>query len=154
MPPTGDSTLPSASQSPPDPAADFAFEAEVDRVAREKQLARELPDVPWRIWWFHSGSKWYIVTAFLVLDVWLAALVFGFGSIPLIVGLVAVAVYAEFLLYRYLYYVPEDGERRRGPFRPTWSRPVQYGRWTAEGETVRAGGTVAPSDGPDPKEFL
>lgn len=140
----------------PDPSADYAFEAHYDRVAQEKEAARRAPDIPWGTWWLRSGSKWYLAVGFLIADVWIFA-----GALPLIgVGLAFVplagALYAEFLLYRYLYFVPgDDEEPRRGPFRPSWTRPVEYGRWTAEGAALRAGGTVvSPEAGPDPKEFL
>ncbi len=140
----------------PNPEADEAFEGRVYRVAEEKQRARDAPDLPWRTWWFHSGSKWYLGLAFLVVDVWILDGSYDAGYLAFgLVGCLA-ALYAEFLLYRYLYYVPDLGdERRPGRFRPSWTRPAQYGRWTPEGEAVRAGGTVVAAEpGPDPKEFL
>jgi hypothetical protein len=43
----------------------------------------------------------------------------------------------------------------RGKFRPTWYRPVEYGRWTPEADLVRSGiGIYDRPEGPDPKEFL
>ena len=142
--------------STPDPAAEFALEAQLDRVEIEKEQARRAPDLPWTAWWFHSGSKWYLVVGYLIADVWLLSAAIEYNVLAVgIVGLI-VALYAEFLLYRYLYYVPPDEPTRSdGPFRPSFVRPVEYGRWTPEGATLRAGGTVArPETGPDPKEFL
>ncbi len=140
----------------PDPSGEYAFEQHYDRVALEKEAARRAPDIPWATWWFRSGSKWYVGLGFLILDVWLFASVLPWIGLGLAIVTTAVALYAEFLLYRYLYFLPgDDDEPRRGPFRPTWTRPVEYGRWTAEGAAVRAGGTVVtPEAGPDPKEFL
>lgn len=156
MSPTGDDPRATGAEGVPDAAAEFAFEAQVDRVAEEKRQAREAPDVPWRTWWFHSGSKWYIVIAFLILDVWILDYAYLTGLVAVVGVLFVFAIYGEFLLYRYLYYVPsEDALRPRTRFRRTWIRPVEYGRWTPEGAVVRSGGTVvAPEQGPDPKEFL
>jgi hypothetical protein len=139
-----------------DPAAEFAFESQVDRVAEEKRRALEAPDIPWRTWWFHSGSKWYVGLGFLIIDIWILGLGFETGSLLLAAVLMALAIYGELLLYQYLYYYPpEQLPGHRTPFRRTWFRPVPYGRWTTEGEVLRAGGTViTPDQGPDPKEFL
>ena len=156
MSPTPNDPLGAGASDVPDPAAEAAFSAQVDRVSEEKRRAREAPDTPWRTWWFHSGSKWYVGLAFLIADVWIVDLAYSSGA--LVAGLVALvfAVYAEFLLYRYLYYVPDpEWDNPSAPFRPTWVRPVEFGRWTEQGAAIRAGGTVAaPEAGPDPKEFL
>jgi hypothetical protein len=139
----------------PDPAAEDAFQAQVDRVAAEKKRAREAPDVPWRTWWYNSGSKWYVVLGFLIGDVWLLDVGYLAGSLVLGIVALAVALYAEFLLYRYLYYVPAEEDDLQGPFRRSWFRPVEFGRWTEQGAALRSGGRVeAPEAGPDPKEFL
>ena len=67
------------------------------------------------------------------------------------------AIYLELLLYRFLWYRPDPEEGYRATaFRPTWLRPVRYGRWTPEAFRAREGkdpfGDVAV--GPDPREFL
>jgi hypothetical protein len=156
MSPTGDDPRETGAEGVPDPAAEYAFRVQVDRVEQEKQLARAAPDVPWRTWWFHSGSKWYLVIAFLVLDVWILDYVYLTGLVLILGAVFVLALYGEFLLYRCLYYVPpEDAAVTGTRFRRTWYRPVEYGRWTPQGEVVRAGGTVAPPEaGPDPKEFM
>jgi len=153
MSPTGDDT---GASSVPDASDEFAFRQQVDRVVDEKRRALADPGPSWREWWFHSGSKWYVGLAFLIFDVWVVGFGLEIGLLSVAIGLFVLALYGEFLLYRYLYYEPEiDVTGPRTPFRRTWYRPVEYGRWTAEGEVLRAGGTVVvPDDGPDPKEFL
>ncbi len=155
MPPTPDDTGPSRFDGPSDPNEAYAFRSQADRVAEEKRAALEAPDVPWRVWWLQSGSKWYLAVGFLIADVWIVSLGLELGAPALsLVGLL-VAIYLEFLLYRYLYYIPPlDEPRRRGRFRRTWTRPVEFGRWTPQGAALRSGGAVAPAEGPDPKEFL
>lgn len=156
MSPTGDDNPPAKFEDGTDPGSDYAFAAQIDRVEAEKQAARDAPDIPWRVWWYQSGSKWYVVLGFLIVDVWVVGTALSYGLGVLLFVCVAGATYAEFLLYRYLYYEPDpDGPRRPGPFRRSWTRPVEFGRWTEEGAARRAGRTVRPSDGgPDPREFL
>jgi hypothetical protein len=156
MAPTGEAIRATDADDVPDPAAEFAFESQVDRVQEEKRLAREAPDIPWRTWWFHSGSKWYVVLGFLIIDIWILSLGFETGLFLVMAALMILAFYGELLLYQYLYYYPpEHLPGHRTSFRRTWFRPVPYGRWTTEGEVLRAGGTVAtPEQGPDPREFL
>jgi len=156
MSPADKDSFGGAATDTPDPVAETAFRAQVDRVAEEKQLARDAPDIPWRAWWFQSGSKWYVGLGFLVVDVWLLDLAYDANVLALGLGGLVVALYAEWLLYRYLYYVPDpELDDPSKPFRPSWIRPVEFGRWTEQGAAIRAGGIVAPPEqGPDPKEFL
>ncbi len=141
---------------PPDEGERFALEARMDRVAEEKRRALGEPGPTWREWWFQSGSKWYVGLGFLILDVWLLSAAFEAGAATL--GFLALlpALYAEFLLYRFLYYQPPVGpSASEGRFRRTWTRPVEYGRWTREAAIEKAGGTVPRAEGgPDPREFL
>ena len=156
MSPTGDNNPPTTFEDGADPATDYAFAAHIDRVEAEKQAARDAPDIPWGTWWYQSGSKWYVAVGFLILDVWIASAGYSFGLGALLFVPIIPALYAEFLLYRYLYYVPDiDEPVPAGRFRPTWIRPVRYGRWTEEGAAARAGRAVGATEaGPDPKEFL
>ena len=103
-----------------------------------------------------------MVLLFLVVDVWaLVAWSDGGGSYLLLAF--AGLAYLEFLLYQYLYYRSPTRSRRRGAsFHRTWYRPVEFGRWTPEGERIRTGrGGVrgdeegaAPAEGPSPDEFF
>jgi hypothetical protein len=138
------------------PEEQFDLEVRLGRVAEEKKRALAEPGPSWRQWWFHDASKWYVGLAFLILDVWVVAYGFEAGALFGAVGILVVAGYAEFLLYRYLYYRPHPGDHggARG-FRRTFTRPVPFGRWTPEADLVRAGGTLVPEEeGPSPKEFL
>jgi hypothetical protein len=124
---------------------------ESERKRREASIAE--PGPPWRTWVFETGLRPYFLLMFLILDAWLVTLWYEVGSALGLVLTLIPAIYAEFLLYRYLWTRP-DLEAPR-PFRRTWYRPVWAGRWTAEGIRLRAG---APMPGPDPsrkrEEFL
>jgi hypothetical protein len=147
---------PSETTTPTSDPDYFAIESQIDRVEQEKRKALSDPGPTWRAWWFHSASKWYIGLLFLIVDVWIFSAAAEASAIALGAVAVAAAVYAEFLLYRYLYYEPPLGRAKsEGRFHRTWYRPVEYGRWTEEGEILRAGGTLPAADGgPDPHEFL
>lgn len=138
------------------PEDEFALDARLSAVSEEKRRALAAPGPSWRQWWFHDGSKWYVGLGLLILDIWLLAYGFEAGALLGAVALLVVAVYAEFLLYRYLYYRPHpDDQAHATRFRRTWTRPVAFGRWTPEADFVRAGGKLpGPEEGPNPKEFL
>ena len=136
--------------------------AAVDRIQEEKRTALADKGIPWKEWWFYSASKWYVVLLFLVVDVWaLVAWADGGGVylLPVLAGL----AYLEFLLYQYLYYrSPTRNQRRSASVRRTWYRPVEFGRWTPEGERARTGRARVPGaeegavgdEGPSPDEFF
>ena len=126
--------------------------------ARRQAIAD--PGLSWSDWFYRSFARAWMVLLFLILDVFVIS---AFGApldIPaMIVGLV-LATYGEYLLYQYLWHTPSTRRHHRGreAFRPTWFRPVEFGRWTAEAALVKAGKLPAygPDEpvGPDPREFL
>lgn len=126
-----------------------------DRVAAEKARALEEPGASWRTWLYQSALRGYYFLGMLIVD---AQVVVFWIEVPSLTGLVAslaVALYLEFLLYRYLWYRPRSDARPRRPFRRTWLRPAEYGRWTPEADLVRAGVSIYRTEqGPNPKEFL
>jgi hypothetical protein len=128
------------------------------RVELEKELALREPGPSWREWALFTGLKPWLGVGFLIADAWIVAAWLEAGSYLGLSVSLAVAVYLEFLLYRYLWYRPDPADAgRRASFRPTWSRPVRYGRWTPEAERMRAGLPLeGPSaePGPDLREFL
>ena len=127
------------------------------RVKLEKELARHEPGPPWREWFYFTGLKPWFGLGLLIVDAWVAAAWLEAGSYLALVASLAAAIYLEFLFYRYLWYRPGPEEDRSGtPFRPTWSRPVRYGRWTIDAARARAGQSRdGPAEtGPDPREFL
>jgi hypothetical protein len=105
-------------------------------------------------WALYEGLRPWMLLAFLILDIWLFLTWYSVGLI--VAGAVSLvpAAYAEVLLYRYLWYRPDLEER--GPFRRTWLRLVRAGRWTPEGELLRAGKglPVADTTGRKREEFL
>ncbi len=146
---------PYANRSFSDLANDPEFRVTVDEVAAQKKAALADPGPPWKEWFLRSASKWYIGLGLLILDSWVVGTWLGYGLYLPILPSLAAALYAEYLLWQYLWYRPE--EYRRGQHRrlhgSRWLHPVPYGRWTAEGESARLGRQL-PVDQPDPGEFL
>lgn len=128
--------------------------------ARRKALAD--PGPSWTEWFYRSFARTWIVLGFFIGDLFVAALFSVPLDIPaLIVGL-ALAVYAEWLLYQYLWHTPGTRYHHRSDeaFTRSWVYPVRYGRWTEEAALVRAGRLPVYAEledeqtGPDPREFL
>lgn len=122
----------------------------------ERQRALSDPGPSWREFFFYEFAKVWIALAFLIAD---SIVVAGFlqpPDYPAAAGALALALYLEFIGYQYLWYRPKADEGRRNtPFRRTWHRWVEYGRWTPEADRVRAGANPYPDAvGPDPSEFL
>lgn len=122
----------------------------------ERRRALEEAGPSWREYFFHSFAKVWLLLAFFVGDLFLIG-TFGSPFLPWALGpALALALYAEYLAYQYLWHRP-DLDRMHEAFRPTWARPVRFGRWTVEGERARAGlPAIPPGDEPhpDPAEFL
>lgn len=141
----------------------------LDDETRQKALAD--PGPSWREWFLRDFVRTWALLGFFVLDV----LIFVGWYVPLVVdstlgdngatalatvGLVAsmvLALYLEFLAYRYLWYrALPDEVYSTAAFHRTWLRPSQFGRWTPEYERLRKG--LDPWDGarrgPNPAEFL
>jgi len=157
--------LPSPGQTTPAPdSAGESIPLEspsvADRVELEKELARQAPDLPWKEWAYFTGLKTWVGIGLFIIDGWIAATWLEARSYYGLVPSLVLAVYLEFLLYRYLWYRPSArASRPRGPFRPTWSRPVEYGRWTPEAARRRSGATPdepgrSSDAGPNPRDFL
>lgn len=130
---------------------------QIERVVQEKQEALLDPGPTWHDWAYYVALKWWIAVALIVLDSLLAAQWLTWGNY-LGLGLsLLLALYAEFLLYRYLWARPAPAStRRHGPFRRSWYRPVEYGRWTPEADYARTHGHPPEIDagGPVLEEFL
>ncbi|MFY9717101.1 MAG: hypothetical protein WAK40_04115 [Thermoplasmata archaeon] len=148
------------------PDEEAALEERLERVRQEKADALKDPGPNWTEWFCYTAAKWYLALAvYLVLLVWEVGYLLPTEGPPsyLVLPIIALTLYGEFLFWRYLWYRPTDHEVERersrsthdGRFHPTWLRPVQFGRWTPEAAMIRAGGSVVSSGtGPDPKEFL
>jgi hypothetical protein len=135
------------------PEGETADPKELERL-RDRALA--LPS--WAEWFYASFLKVYGALGLFVGDAILAAY---WLEIPNALGLLATllpVVYLEFLLFQYLWHEPDPSgaTRSAGPFRPTWLRPVRFGRWSSMGQRVRRGRAPFPGEGsgPDPHEFL
>ncbi|MCI4336877.1 MAG: hypothetical protein L3K17_06755 [Thermoplasmata archaeon] len=128
--------------------------------ARRRALAE--PGPSWSEWFYRSFARTWIVLGFFILDVFIIATWGAPLNLLVMVSALVLAIYGEFLLYEYLWYQPRERRHHRprtpGPFRPTWLRPVEYGRWSADAALIRAGKLPAtidtPEVGPDPREFL
>ncbi len=137
------------------PEALHGLRTQLDRVAEEKRRALADPGPSWREWWFHHAAKWYVLLGLLIGDLWLVTLGVETGGLAFALVALIGLLYGEFLLYRFLWYRPRDeGRHAAGSFRPTFLRPVRYGRWTPEADYVRAGGQLdADDDGAKLHEF-
>ncbi|MGD0250332.1 MAG: hypothetical protein ABSB97_05550 [Thermoplasmata archaeon] len=138
------------------PVERAALREQLDQVEAEKRQALLEPGPSWREWWYFSASKWYVGLGLLIIDSWVLGTWFELGSWTGATLSLIAAVYLEFLLYQYLYYRPHpDAERRRGRERLVWVHPVDFGRWTPEGQILRSGGRIpGVSDSPTAEEFL
>jgi hypothetical protein len=134
--------------------ADLEGRSLQDRVAAEKARALREPGPSWRQWMFQSAFRTYYLLGILIADVQVIVAWYEVGSIVGLILSLVLALYLEFLLYRYLWYRPRETLTER-VFHRSWLRPVEYGRWTAEADLVRAGISIGRTEeGPTPKEFL
>ncbi len=142
------------------PDEEAALAETLDRVDQEKRLALLDPGPTWKEWFFHSHAKLWVGLSFLILDAFIFGTWISDGSFPAshIVGAalsLAVGLYGEVLLWRYLWRVPGDDEPILGSrFRPSWKALREFGRWTPEAAELRAHPPAATDGGPDPGEFL
>jgi hypothetical protein len=136
-----------------DDLAGYALE---DRVAAEKARALKEPGPSWRQWLYHTAFRGWYALGILIADANL--IVFWIEAHSLLGGVLSLvaALYAEFVLYAYLWYRPSPDHPPARPFRRTWFRPREYGRWTPEADLVRSGYPIYTSgpEGPSPREFL
>jgi hypothetical protein len=127
-------------------------------TAEERELALLDPGPTWREFFLYEFAKVWIALGFLIADTIVVAGFLQPPDYPAAVLALAAAIYLEFIAYQYLWYRPPLGEpRRRGTFRRSWRRWVEFGRWTPEAEAVRVGRDPYaryPKGGPDPTDFL
>ncbi len=149
---------PGPAEPPPLPQSgmDAPYRAQLDRVAQEKQAALAEPGLSWHDWLYFSAFKWWLAITLIVVDGWIVGYWIEVPNVYGLVASLALALYLEFVLYQYLWYRPEPRERApKGGFRPSWHRPVEFGRWTPERRLAAEGHPAYdPSGGPDPREFL
>jgi hypothetical protein len=122
----------------------------------ERRAADADPGVPWREWFYFSFLKVWTALGFLVVDALLVGFFAEAHSVPGVLVGAAVALYLEFLAYQVLWRRPAADEERSTPYRPSFYRPVRYGRWTPEAWHPEAFARHLPGAGagPDPNEFL
>jgi len=127
----------------------------LDGAARSAAI--EEPGPSWREYAYSSLAKSWVLLGFGVVDAWIvAAWLQPLNVLSLLLSL-AGATYLEFLLFRYLWYLPgPEASASTGPFRPTWTRPVRFGRWTTETQRLREARRRGEPEraGPDASEFL
>jgi len=108
----------------------------------ERKKALDHPGPSWSEWFYGSFLRVWIVLGFLVVDSWVAGYWVESGQYGGILPSLAVAIYLEFLGYQYLWHRPREDPSQsvRSDEAPRrWLHPVEFGRWTPEGERVRAG---------------
>ncbi|MGA8710570.1 MAG: hypothetical protein WB786_04995 [Thermoplasmata archaeon] len=153
--PSGKSSEP---EEPQGADASTSFAARVEKAdaweeAREKALADPGPN--WKEWFLFSGSKVWVALGFFVADIWIVeSWLNPVNALGLGLSIVA-ALYLEFLAYRYLWYRWDpEAPKRSGPFRPTFLRPREVGRWTREGVLAKQGQFPTADGGPRREDFL
>lgn len=159
MTPSPAPVAPSVDERPPaSPTGGFSdADVEVEeQVEKEKARALEEPGPSWRTWLLQRALRAYYLLGILIADVQIIVFWLEAGNNVLAMALsLAGALYLEFLLYRYLWYRPQVEVAPSGRFRPTWTRPAEFGRWTPEADLVRSGVSIYRTEqGPNPKEFL
>lgn len=124
--------------------------------AAERKAAQADPGVPWKDWFYFSFLKVWVGLGFLIVDAMIAGFFAEQRQFAALVGATAVALYLEFLAYRVLWTRPHPDEERSTPYKPSWYRPVRFGRWTPEAFHPEAFARHVPATagGPDPHEFL
>jgi hypothetical protein len=132
-----------------------------DLTEEQRQAALVDPGPTWREYFYYSFVKVWVCLGFFVLDAVLVASLLNPLQLVALVLAVPLAIYAEYVLYMYLWYRPSLAHAlsRREEFRPSWRLPVEFGRWTPESDRIRRGLDPflrrAPSPaGPDSREFL
>ena len=118
----------------------------------------EEPGSTWTGFLYFELAKVWILLGLFILDSWI--IVF-WTELPgwewALLPTLGAALYADFVVYRVLWYRPPDDDVYRfRPFQRTWIRPVRWGRWTPEAWRAKAGKDPygnAPV-GPDAREFL
>ncbi|HTW55666.1 MAG TPA: hypothetical protein VMG36_04365 [Thermoplasmata archaeon] len=162
-----DQYVPGGSVDSLTPEEEEALREQLDRVQEEKQAAISMPGLSWREWFLYRSSKMYIGFGLMIIDAWIVGAYLEDanwnGYSPRLVGFLvlslAVAVYAEIVLCRFLWHRPPNGLtkqllRKRSLLARLWT-PVPFGRWTPEAADFRAGRIRAgPETGPDPHEFI
>ncbi|MCI4373445.1 MAG: hypothetical protein L3K02_07390 [Thermoplasmata archaeon] len=137
------------------PGDEMAYRERLEEVQEEKRAALLDPGPPWKEWFLHDGAKWWVGLGFLVIDTWFVAGGLEGGLLALGLVLLIPTTYLEFLLWRFLWYRPPFDRPVRGDFHRSWIRPVEFGRWTPEGNYVQAHGRAALGpQGPNPREFI
>ncbi|HXW67715.1 MAG TPA: hypothetical protein VEL82_07580 [Thermoplasmata archaeon] len=123
--------------------------------ARRKRLVDE-PGPSWREYFYRSFARVWALCFFFIADVWVVVQwLYPWMAINLawILIALAIAIYAEYLAYQCLWFEPDEASRStRQPFRRTWNRPVEYGRWSEAREEARR--HPASPAAVDPSEFL
>jgi hypothetical protein len=122
-----------------------------------RRSALDDPGASWQEWFYFEFAKVWILLGFFVGDS-IAAVSFADPFDPaLMLSVLFLLSYLEFLAYRCLWFRPDpEKEWRFTEFRPSWLRPVRFGRWTPEAFRLRQGRSAFEEAqvGPDPAEFL
>lgn len=120
--------------------------------ARARALAE--PGPSWTEWAKGSAGKLYIGCGMLILDalLWVSL---EESHYPLtLIAAVPLTVYANYLLFAFLWARPPHERRDRVNFRPTWLRPFLIGRWDPEYKAWTEGNAMEDASAVPPEEFV
>ncbi|MGI0139999.1 MAG: hypothetical protein ACREBT_02455 [Thermoplasmata archaeon] len=145
-------------ETDPAPPADLdeSTRRQLETVEDEKRRALAEKGPSWRDWLFFEAFKWWMVIAYLAVDGWIVTGWLESGSYWAIAPSIAAAIYVEFLMFQFLWHradLEETYRHGREPFRASWFRPVEIGRWTPEA-ALRRRSPHRPVESIDPDEFL
>jgi hypothetical protein len=125
--------------------------------AETRESAVSEPGASWKEFIYFELAKVWILLGLFIVDSWIIVYWTQPPNGGALLLSLAPAIYLEFLAYRVLWYRPNPEEAYLArEFKPTWLRPVRFGRWTPEAWRAREGHDPfsSVSVGPDPREFL
>jgi hypothetical protein len=124
----------------------------------ERKEIIDVPPSPWKEWFLTEGSKTWIAVGLLILDIfvygalWLSSWAYAHYLIP--PALIA-ALYLNYVLWTYLWSVPDIDELRKGRLKHTLAHPFPVGRWTPEYKVWKEQGDAGLHSGAlNPDEFV
>jgi len=135
------------------------------REARDRKLSEEErkeviadPGLSWKDWAIYQGLKTWVGLALFIGDCLLFAGLWTGGSVAYRISIapaMAGAIYLNYLLWSYLWYVPDIGQLRKAKQKRTLLHPFPVGRWTPEYETYKKSGLRGlHAEEVNPEEFL
>jgi hypothetical protein len=124
----------------------------------ERKKAIDDPGTPWKVWWYAQGSKTWIGVGMMILDVFLYGTIWMWTwpyAHYMLIPAMPFALYLNYLLWNYLWRVPDLDELRKGQIERTALHPWPVGRWTEDYAVWKAQGVAGlHGDAINPGDFV